>query len=269
MNEYQDYFKANRSLWNKRTPIHAASDFYDLEAFKSGKSSLNTIELKALGDVSGKSLLHLQCHFGMDTLSWARLGARVIGVDLSTKSIELAKSLAQELQISARFICSNVYDVPHCLDKKFDIVFVSYGCISWLPDLKHWAEIIADFLKPGGIFYMVEFHPIVWMFDSSFDKIAHPYQSLQVIHMEPTETYTKTNDTLNYSEYTWNHGLATIIQSLITSGLTLKSCEEFDFSPYNCFDNMVKGKDGYWRIIGLEEKIPLLFSLKAEKANDI
>ena len=156
-----DYFNINKSLWNGKTAIHVKSDFYDVESFKKGKSSLNFIELEALGDVKGKSILHLQCHFGLDTLSWARLGANVTGVDFSDKAIDYARSLNSELGLNAKFILSNVYDLKNNLDEKFDIVFTSYGTIGRLPDLNRWADVVSHFLKPGGTFFMVEFRNVV------------------------------------------------------------------------------------------------------------
>ncbi|MGB3606435.1 class I SAM-dependent methyltransferase, partial [Psychroserpens sp.] len=160
----QDYFEVNRKTWNEKVNVHSESDMYDLQAFKDGKSSLNHYELNAVGDVKGKSLLHLQCHFGQDTLSWSRLGAKCVGVDLSDNGIALAKRLNNELHADATFVCCNVIDTSQFVKKTFDIVFTSYGVISWLPDLKPWGRMIAQRLKPGGIFYIVEFHPIVWMF---------------------------------------------------------------------------------------------------------
>ena len=157
MENYQSYFEQNKDSWNKRTAVHKESAFYDLDSFKKGKSALNKIELEELGDVTGKSLLHLQCHFGMDTMSWARAGADCVGVDLSDEAINLAKEINSELNLHTGFICCNVYDLKQHLDKKFDIVFTSYGTIGWLPDLDKWAEIVAHFLKPGGIFYIADF----------------------------------------------------------------------------------------------------------------
>nr|HMQ81182.1 class I SAM-dependent methyltransferase [Ignavibacteria bacterium] len=139
----EKYIEVNRDLWNKKTPVHVTSEFYDVASFKKGKSSLNPAELEALGDVSGKSLLHLQCHFGMDTLSWARLGAKVTGVDLADKAIDAARELNAELGLDAEFICSDVFDLKNVLDKKYDIVFTSYGTIGWLPDLDKWADIVS------------------------------------------------------------------------------------------------------------------------------
>ena len=124
-----EYLKKNRELWNEITPIHARSAFYDVEGFKKGRSTLDSIELEELGDVSGKSLLHLQCHFGLDTLSWARRGAKVTGVDFSDEAITQARSLSEETSIKANFICSNIYDLPDVIEDQFDIIFTSYGIL--------------------------------------------------------------------------------------------------------------------------------------------
>ena len=153
MNKYSDYFEANKKLWNQRTIVHKDSSFYNLAGFKAGENVLTPIELNELGDVKGKKMLHLQCHFGMDSLNWARLGADVTGVDLSDEAIKEAKQLNDELAMNAKFICCNVYDLKEHLDEKFDIVFTSYGTIGWLPDLDKWAGLIAHYLKPGGTFY--------------------------------------------------------------------------------------------------------------------
>src|SRR6187551_1118010 len=165
MNKDLNYLDINKASWNQRTAVHVASDFYGVDAFVKGKSSLQQIELGLLGDVAGKSILHLQCHFGQDTLSLARLGAKVTGVDLSDVAITEARKLARELGLSTDFICCNVYDLPQQLEQQFDVVFTSYGAIGWLPDLDRWAQIVRRFLKPGGRLVLVEFHPFVWMFD--------------------------------------------------------------------------------------------------------
>jgi len=155
-----EWFALNRASWNARTPVHLRSRFYDLEAFKAGQTSLKPIELEQVGDVRGKSLLHLQCHFGQDTLSWARLGARVTGLDLSDVAIAEARALASGLGIRARFVEGNVYDAPALLGgERFDVVFTSYGVVGWLPRLEPWARAIAASLAPGGTFHGVEFHP--------------------------------------------------------------------------------------------------------------
>jgi len=261
----QKYFDSNKKIWNDRVPVHAVSSFYDVESFKSGKSSLNFIELEELGDVKGKSLLHLQCHFGQDSLSWARMGAKVTGVDFSDEAIKLARQLNDELKLDTEFICSNVYDLKENLNKKFDIIFTSYGVIGWLPDLDKWAEIISHFLKPGGVFNIVEFHPFVWMLDDKLEFIKYSYFNTEVIAEEVHGTYSDREALLTGTEYGWNHPFSEVITSLHTHGIQVQSFKEFPFSVYNCFPNMVQGEDGWWRIKGLENKIPMMYSLKAIK----
>ena len=193
MENYGAYFTANKLSWNKRTAVHKDSAFYDLGSFKKGKTSLNKIELDELGDVKGKSLLHLQCHFGMDTMSWEREGAIVTGVDLSDEAIKLANEIRDELKLNAKFICANIFglkenkEVLSCYSSPTgggwvgaDIVFTSYGTIGWLPDLDKWAEIVAHFLKPGGTFYIADFHPVLWMMDENFEQVRYDYFNSKV-----------------------------------------------------------------------------------------
>jgi SAM-dependent methyltransferase len=266
--DLQKAFDTNRETWNKKVAIHAASDFYDMEAFKAGKSSLNSYELNALGDVSGRSLLHLQCHFGQDTLSWARLGAQCTGVDISEEGIKLAKSLNKELGLDAQFVCCNVLDTSKHISETFDIVFTSYGTIGWLPDLKPWAQMISEKLKPGSTFYMVDFHPIAWMFDHTVSppELKYGYHQKEAIYEEYEGTYAEDGVTkMTSKEYGWNHPLSEVVNSLVNAGLSIEYLNEYDASPYDVFPDLVKNKDG---MSELKEKLyPLLFEVKASKAN--
>ena len=155
-----EYFEANKNLWNQRTAVHKDSAFYDLAGFKAGANVLSPIELKEMGDVKDKSLLHLQCHFGMDTMSFSRMGAKCTGVDLSDDAIKLAKEINDELKLDAKFVCCNVYETAEFVKEKFDIVFTSYGTVGWLPDLDPWAKVISERLKPRGFFIWQNF--ILW-----------------------------------------------------------------------------------------------------------
>ena len=284
MEDQQHYFDANKDSWNKRTAVHKDSAFYDLASFKNGKTSLNKIELDELGDVNGKSLLHLQCHFGLDTMSWEREGAIVTGVDISNEAIKLAKKISAELKLNATFICANVYDlvnsskVPHSeiseqsdvyelssREATFDIVFTSYGTIGWLPDLDGWAKMIAERLRPGGIFYIADFHPVLWMMDENFEQIKYNYFNTEVIAEENAGTYTDRDAPIRSKEYCWNHPFSEIFTSLIKNGLTILQFNEYPFSPYNCFNNTERGNDGMWRIKGMDEKLPMMYSIKAVK----
>ena len=259
------YFESNKNLWNQKTSIHKTSDFYDVEGFKNGKNALNEIELTELGDVSGKSLLHLQCHFGLDTLSWARMGAKVMGVDFSDKAIETAREINEELGLDAQFICSNVYDLKEQLDQKFDIVFTSYGTIGWLPDIHKWADIVCHFLKPGGTFYIAEFHPVLWMFDDDFTKLTYSYFNDGVIEIDSEGTYTDRKADIKHKEYSWNHCISEVVNALISHGLNIDFMNEYDFSPYDCFPNTVKNEKGGFYIKGYERILPMIYSIKATK----
>ncbi len=258
-------FQTNRETWNKKVAIHAKSSFYDLEAFKKGKSSLNSFELEALGDVLGKSLLHLQCHFGQDTLSWSRMGAKCTGVDISEEAIKLARNLNNELQQDAKFVCCNVLDTSQHVSEKFDIVFTSYGVIGWLPNLKPWAKMISKRLKPGGVFYIIEFHPIVWMFDylKESPELKYGYNQKEVIYEEYKGTYADENSEMLSKEYGWNHGLGEVISSLSEAGLQIEYLHEHDNSPYNIFPGLTETKEGLFKM--QKNLYPLLFEVKAIK----
>lgn len=265
MQEIDSYFEANREGWNLKTEIHKTSKFYNLEDWKSGANSLTNIELGEVGDVSGKKLLHLQCHFGQDTMSWARMGASVTGCDFSDKAIELARELSSELKLPARFVCCNVYDLPQHLRGKFDVVFTSYGTIGWLPDLDRWAAVVAHFLKRGGFFYIADFHPVIWMMDDNMEYLKYPYHNAEVIETEQTGSYADRYASIRYKEYGWNHSLSEVINALIRHGLRIEFLNEYAYSPYNCFSKTVRGEDGNYRIQGLENVLPMVYSIKATK----
>jgi SAM-dependent methyltransferase len=261
------YVESNRSLWESWTRLHAHSEYYDVEGFKAGRSSLKAIELAEVGDVRGKSLLHLQCHFGQDTLSWARLGAEVTGADFSAEAIGLARSLSEELHIPARFIQSNVYDLPDALADRFDIVFTSYGVLSWLPDLDRWAEIIAHFLKPGGFFYIVDAHPIFGMVNDDCTAFEYPYfHTPAPIALESHGSYAASGEAEGFShpEYNWDHSLSDIINAVIRAGLRLEFVHEFPYMwhipSYSTLEEFAPGKG---RLKGSFGLLPHMFSLRA------
>jgi len=263
MNAENNYIEINRQSWNNRTETHLKSAFYALGNFLKGKSSLNDIELNLLGDIKGKTILHLQCHFGQDSISLSRLGASVTGIDLSDKAIESAQQIAKDCNADARFICCDIYDLPNHLDEEFDIVFTSYGTIGWLPDLDKWAKVIAKFLKPNGQLVFVEFHPVVWMFDDNFDKIAYRYFNSGAIVETKNGTYADKTADVTVSDVSWNHGISEVLNSLIKNGLEIKSFDEFDYSPYNCFNKTVEFEFKKYRIAHLDNKIPMVYSITA------
>jgi SAM-dependent methyltransferase len=264
-----EYLKTNQKLWNEWTAEHEKSPFYDVEGFKAGRERLKSIELEEMGDVHGKSLLHLQCHFGLDTLAWARHGAIVTGVDLSNESIVLARTLSEDLKILATFICSDVLTLPDHLQDQFDVVFTPYGILHWLRDLRRWAKVIAHFLKPGGFFYIVEDHPFMRVFSSDPEqgiKVDNPYFFSEEPYRAETEGSYATNfEGEKRTYYIWDHSLGEVINSIIEAGLRIEYLHEFPFALRAKFPTMVKGEDGYWRFTREHNMIPLLFSLKASK----
>ncbi|TET08310.1 MAG: class I SAM-dependent methyltransferase [Candidatus Thorarchaeota archaeon] len=266
-----EFLKANREVWDKLAKIHHESEFYDVEGFLKGNQTLDPIEIEELPDISGKKLLHLQCHFGMDTLSLARLGADVTGVDFSSEAIDLAKTLSKTAEIDARFICSNVYDIPKVLDEQFDIVFTSGGVLVWLPDLDVWAKVISSSLKKGGIFYIREFHPFSYIFDDEDDakelRVKYPYfQGKEPLMFEVEGSYasgdTKTGKMRNYE---WNHPISEIFKVLINHGLRIDHFHEFPFTQYKALPFMIKNEKGRWVLPEKTDVLPLMFSIMATK----
>ena len=262
------YLTANRKTWDQYVGLHVESEFYDVEGFKKGRCTLLDLEREEVGDVQGKSLLHLQCHFGLDTMSWARLGAKVTGMDFSEKAINLAESLSKELRIPADFLCCELYDLPKHLSGKFDIVFTSEGVLAWLPDLTKWAEVIAHFLKPGGFFYIRELHPVLCMLDDEAkgSELKYPYfHSKKPMRFECNGSYASPNSGIQVVAYEWLHSLGDIINSLLQVGLRLEFFHEFNCCNHKVRPFLEQGEDGYWRLPGIPRGIPMMFSIKAVK----
>jgi len=266
-----EYLNANQKRWDQLTIEHENSEFYDLAGFKKGKDRLRSIELTELGNnVEGKELLHLQCHFGMDTLAWARRGAIVTGVDFSQNAISLAKSLSDELKIPAKFLYTDIYELPDKLSGKFDIVFTSYGVLHGLPDIEGWGGIIAHFLKPGGIFYIVEDHPFFRVFrpkpEGEFKAERSYFFSEEPQRIEGSGSYATGNQGAVGVSYVWDHSLGDVINALISAGLQIEFLHEFPYAARAKFPFMEQGDDGWWRLPGHQHgTIPFLFSLQARK----
>jgi len=269
-----DLMRANRDLWDGWTELHVTSEFYDVEGFKAGRDTLDAVELEGVGDVRGKSLLHLQCHFGLDTLSWARRGARVTGVDFSEKAVAHARRLAREVGIEARFIHAEVTDTAAVLSTlagdRFDVVFTSHGTISWLPDLRPWARTIAGALKPGGMFFIADAHPFTWVFD---DELAEPmlrfrydYFDRGALRWDEKGSYAVPDADFVGVSYSWQHTFEDIAGALIETGLRITSLREYPNLAWRWFPWMVRIGDGCVRLPDGMPEIPLMFSLKAEKA---
>ncbi|WP_139923242.1 bifunctional 2-polyprenyl-6-hydroxyphenol methylase/3-demethylubiquinol 3-O-methyltransferase UbiG [Hymenobacter sp. DG01] len=266
-NPRPDYLDLNRALWNAKVPYHLDSEFYDVAGFRAGRSSLNDIESDLLGEVGGRRILHLQCHFGQDSLSLARLGAQVTGVDLSDEAIEAARQLATELQLPAEFICSDVYNLPEVLPAEpgFDVVFTSYGVLGWLPDLDQWAGVAARYLRPGGRLVLVEFHPVVWMFDAQFTRVEYSYFNREAIEETTSGSYADAAAPLAHPSVSWNHDLGEVLGSLLRQGLELRSFQEYDYSPYNCLAGLQETGPGRYQLAALPGKLPLVYSVVMQR----
>ena len=266
-----DYLKTNKDLWDKLAKIHYDSEFYDVSGFLQGKQTLDPIELDELPNLAGKSILHLMCHFGMDTLSLARLGGKVTGVDFSEEAISLARSLAETAHIDAQFICSNLYDLPNTLTEMFDVVFTSGGVLTWLPDLEGWAKVINRYLKSGGIFYIREFHPFSYIFNDEDDKsdlsVKYPYfQNQEPLIFEDEGSYAdKTTKTGKMKSCEWNHPISRIITALANEGLRIDFLHEFPFSSYKALPFMIQDTEERWVLPEHSESVPFMFSIKATK----
>lgn len=267
----KDHFDHNREFWNHRAEQHYDSAFYDNASFIRGRNSLNGIERAILGDdLSGQRVLHLMCHFGQDTLSLARLGGQVTGLDLSPTAIAKARQLADEVEVVADFICCNVLDVDQHLEGTFDLIFASYGHVGWLPELNNWGQLIGRYLKPGGRFVLVEFHPTLWMFDDNFTEVTYSYFNVAPCIEENAASYTdltaKTTAAADQklTSYYWNHSLADVFQALMAAGLQMTHFSEYDYSPYDAFNKTVSTAQGF-QIQGLEGKLPMVFALEMTK----
>ncbi len=267
-----DPIRANNALWDEWTAIHERSEFYDLEGFKRAGIRLRPYEIEEIGPVVGKELLHLQCHFGIDTLSWARLGARVTGADFSEAALTLARSTAAEIGLEARFIQADLYDLPSVLEGDFDVVYTSRGVLGWLPDIRRWAEVVAHFVRPGGRFYITEIHPVGQTFeDEGVEpgelRLIYPYWE----HLEPLSfpvegSYADPSAAVaTPTEYGWDHGLGEIVTALIDAGLRIESLREYPFVEWK-LAFLVEDDDKAWRLPpSVKGELPLFFSILASK----
>ena len=274
------YFEANLARWDESVPIHAASAGYDLAGFLRGEKTLYPVEMAEVGDVAGKSLLHLQCHFGMDTLNWARLGATVTGLDFSPAAIERACLLANEIGVTnATFVQANLYDAPDVIHGKFDIVYTGIGALCWLPDIRRWAQVVAALLKAGGFLYVYEGHPVLWALDNERvdDQLvlSEPYFETET----PSEyvgeyTYVDGPPLKNTRDYEWNHGLGEIVTALIDAGLRLEFLHEHREIAWKALPQLTSGeainpgsrytRREAWQLPPAQRDLcPLMYSLKA------
>lgn len=276
------YTKANLDRWNELAEFNYQSRFYNVSEFIAGSTSLDEIAKKELGDLKGKKVLHLQCHFGMDSLSMVRLGASVVGVDFSPEAIKKANILKERLQKTeddVRFIEANVMEL-NLVDEallepnSFDIVFTSHGVLTWLNSLESWGESIYRFLKPGGFFLLIDMHPFAYTFDETYTegiKLGYSYFHSDVPDsFDETSSYSDLDGTAKFKhlrEYNWTHNISYIIDCLLRQGLVLGYLHEFPFISWRFLPKLEKKADGYWHFPDAYQGpiAPLMFSLKAGK----
>ena len=266
-----DWLAVNRANWDERVPIHAASEFYDLPGFVAGtKGGLREFELAEIGDVTGKSLVHLQCHMGQDTLSWARRGARVTGLDFSDAAVQAARSLAAQIGVAdSRFVTSDVYDAVEALDgQTFDVVYTGLGALCWLPDIDRWARTAAALVAPGGFLYLAEFHPFADTLADDGRTVQFDYFAQDATVWDEPDTYTYTDgEKLTNATVTveWQHGIGEVVSALAKAGLRLEFLHEHEFSLFARFPIL----EQHGRLLTFpagHPRVPLIYSLRATKA---
>ncbi|MFI6452826.1 class I SAM-dependent methyltransferase [Streptosporangium amethystogenes] len=263
--------ESNQQGWNRRALAHLDSTYYNLDSFRAGKSSLRSLELAALGDVSGKDFLHLQCHIGLNAISWARLGANVTAVDFAEKALETGRDLAKGLNTDIRFVNANIYDLPQVLEGSFDIVYTDYGVLNLLPDLPGWAKVIAHFLKPGGVFHIVEIHPILGAFEEVDGELRLRSELFTSGPRENEVTVTYGDEYADarkidpYKQYSWPWTISRVITTLIQAGLRIETFTEVPVDCRQRVSSMVRDEqdEGFWRLPG--DPLPLSWTCSARK----
>ncbi|MFE4308163.1 class I SAM-dependent methyltransferase [Streptomyces sp. NPDC056891] len=268
----EDWHEVNRARWDERVPIHAASDFYALDAFRAGKDALRDFELAEVGDVTGRSLLHLQCHIGLDTLSWARHGAsHVVGLDFSEPAVETARSLAADLGLTqdrAAFVAADVYDAAEAVpDSAYDIVYTGCGALNWLPDIERWAETAASLVAPGGFLYVAEFHPLTdSLDDETGSRIVNDYFVRDPWVETNPGTYAELDAaTVHNRSVEWVHPVGEVVTALARAGLRIEFLHEHDASLYPRYGALQRHEDGYYRFPADRPRIPMMYSIKATR----
>jgi SAM-dependent methyltransferase len=266
----RDWMPANRRNWEERAAIHARNrtGFYPIDRLKAGEDILQPIEAAEIGDVAGKRLIHLQCHIGLDTLCLARRGAIVTGLDFSPTAIAAARALASELGIPAEFVESDVFGARERLNGSFDLAFVTWGTICWLPDIGRWAQVVASLLAAGGVLYLADAHPSALVLEEIDGRILPHYpwrvSADKPLIFEDAQTYTgDVTELVEKRNYEWIHPLSAIITGLIEAGLQLEFLHEHERLPWKLFPSMRPDGDRMFRLPETAVPIPLSFSLMA------
>ncbi len=260
------YLQANRAIWDAWTAHDLTSDHHQaVGVVRAGGSTLRSIERDEFGEVAGKTLLHLQCNIGADTLSWARLGAIVTGVDFSHEAISVARRLADDVGLPARFIASDIYHLPDALDERFDLVISAYGTIGFLPDLARWAEVVARYVADSGRFLLVDIHPLSLILQQSIQPDSDG--DLAVVRSystgdAPDDELVKAGEGAS-PLYTWRHSLGDVVTSLAQAGLRIAALREYPYTFWRQFPKLRQDGDGWWRWPDDTPQAPLLYSLLA------
>ncbi|MCP5149789.1 MAG: class I SAM-dependent methyltransferase [Ectothiorhodospiraceae bacterium] len=262
------YRAANRDLWEAWTPHNLTSPLYDVEGFVAGRETLCPVELAGVGQVAGRRLLHLQCHFGLGTLSWVRHGAIATGVDFAPSAIAAARELSERTGLPATFVESDLYALPEHLEGEFDVVFTSHGVLGWLPDLEGWARVIAHYLAPGGLLFLAEAHPVAMLFDETRDdrelRLRYPYFHRDEPFVLPVKgSYAAPEAEVSGTEHFWIHPVSDILGALLRAGLRIESFDEHPFMAWSHFPWMVQRPDGHWEMPPDAPELPLMLSLRA------
>ncbi len=267
MNWAEQWREVNRDLWDERVPIHAQGEFYDLPGFVAGRSTLRPFERAELGSVAGSTLIHTQCHIGLDTLSWAREGARVTGLDFSEPAITVARELAGQVGAEADFIVADLYEAVAALGgRQFDIVYTGIGAINWLPDIDGWANVMANLLVEGGTFYMVELHPITEVFGEEELTVERSYFEPGPWLWDEPGTYADPHAaTTQNRSVDWVHGVGDVVSALIGAGLTLELLHEHDYTVSPRWPFLQRAEDRTYRMPEGRPALPLMYSIRARR----
>jgi SAM-dependent methyltransferase len=268
-----DAFELNRLNWDERVEAHFNSPMYrqHLQALRAGSHCLDSEHVERMGDVAGGKLLQLQCHMGMETLSWARLGAEVTGVDFSMPAVERAIELSRSLGIPAKFVCANVYDTPKVISGQFDVVFVSVGAICWLPDIVRWASVVSAMLKPGGKLYLDEVHPFadVLADDPTGRLLIAKYAYFNDTGRRTDEdgTYADPDGRFQHNvAVMWTHTIGSVINALTCQGMVIRSLDETSRCVWPRFKQMIEINPNLYELPEpLTGKLPMMYTLVAEK----
>ena len=266
----EDLRAANRANWTERVAIHLGSHFYDLDGWLRDKPGPSQRDVEALGDVTGLRLLHLQCHFGLDTLAWARAGAQVTGLDFAPTAVAAARDIAQRAGLDGRaeFVCADVYDAVDALGQaEFDIVYVSPGALCWLPSVEPWAAQVGALVTPGGHLYLHDLHPLAWaLADDRPELIRSYFEEAEPLVDDSGYTYTCSDGPMvSKRQYEWNHGIGEIVSALVRHGLRLEWLVEHDWTGWPRFPWLVQTAEGTWSAPPNAPRLPLSFSLLAAR----